>query len=151
MNQIQALIPFVDSANEILIKFPLPIIKVQMSQCAICKFCCQWCAYISDSGCQAPKDYELLEVCNAFPILIGNKDSRWPSFGIEQQGDVYPPEFGAFAVFGRSCQSTQDERQRTIYQLVARLINEGNRHFSIYEQCEDYSIHIRVLDPLKKN
>ena len=123
---LDSTLPLVDG-NTTKINFPLPIIEVQMSQCEICKFCCQWCGYISEKGCTAPADYNMLEVCRAFPVLIGNSDSRWPSFGIEGDGDVYPPEFGAFAVFGRNCQSTQDERQRTLFQLVARLLNNGHR------------------------
>ena len=130
------------------IKFPLPIITVEMSQCAICKFCCQWCGYIdSEKGCQAPDDYKMLEVCKSFPILIGNKDSRWPSLGIESNGDIYPPDFGAFAVYGRNCQSTQDERQRITFQFVAKLINDGKRNFTIFEKCKDYSLFIRVKAP----
>ncbi len=148
MATLEANLPVIDSAtSEIQIKFPLPIIKITMSQCAICKFCCQWCQYITDQGCKSPIDDPLLEVCQAFPVLISNKDSRWPSFGIEADGDIYPPEFGAFAVYGRMCQSTQDERQRILFQYVARTINKGKRSFSLYEQCEEYTIFVQVIDP----
>ena len=145
------IIPTLSEIGEIALKFPLPIITVQMSQCSLCKFCCQWCGYISEKGCQAPHDYDMLEVCKSFPVLIGNKESRWPSFGVEEQGDVYPPEFGAFAVYGRCCQSTQDERQRIVFQYVARLINAGKRSFTMYEECEDYSLFIDVKDPRDTN
>ena len=148
MEVLEANLSVIDSTSEINIKFPLPIIKISMSQCAICKFCCQWCQYITDHGCTSPSDDPLLEVCQAFPVLISNKDSRWPSFGIESDGDVYPPEFGAFAVYGRMC--TQDERQRAFFQFVARQINKGKRSFSVYEECEDYNILVRVHDPLTK-
>ena len=151
MEVLDARLPLLDAnASTINISFPLPQIKISMSQCAICKFCCQWCSYITDQGCTSPADDPLLEVCQAFPVLIGNKDSRWPSFGIESEGDVYPPEFGAFAVYGRMCQSTQDERQRAFFQFVARTINSGKRSFTVYEECEDYNILVRVIDPLKK-
>ena len=150
METLDANLPVIDAAlSEIAIKFPLPQIKIAMSQCAICKFCCQWCQYITDHGCTSPADDPLLEVCQAFPVLISNKDSRWPSIGIEADGDVYPPEFGAFAVYGRKCQSTQDERQRAFFQYVARTINQGKRSFTVYEECEDYNILVRVIDPLK--
>jgi hypothetical protein len=149
MAVLEANLPIIDSqSSNITIKFPLPKIKIIMSQCAICKFCCSWCQYITNKGCTSPTNDPLLEVCQAFPILIGNSESRWPSFGIESQGDVYPPEFGAFAVYGRSCQSTQDERQRLIYQFAAQLINGGKRSFSIFEECPDYTVYIQVLDPL---
>lgn len=152
MTAIESKIEFIDKiiTNEINIKFPLPTIVVQMSQCEICKFCCQWCGYVSEKGCEAPSDYSMLEVCRSFPILIGNKESRWPSFGIESKGDVYPPDFGAFAVYGRSCQSTQDERQRIFFQNIARLLNAGKRSFVVYEQCEDYTLHVTIKDPLIK-
>lgn len=150
MEALEANLPVIDpSSSEINIRFPLPLIKISMSQCAICKFCCQWCQYITDKGCTSPADDPLLEVCQAFPVLISNKDSRWPSFGIEADGDVYPPEFGAFAVFGRMCQSTQDERQRAFFQFVAREINRGKRSFTVYEECEEYNILVKVIDPLK--
>lgn len=148
MATLEANLSVIDlSETEIKISFPLPQIKITMSQCAICKFCCQWCQYITDKGCTSPPDDPLLEVCQAFPVLISNKDSRWPSFGVEADGDVYPPEFGAFAVYGRMCQSTQDERQRILFQYVARTINKGKRAFSVYEQCEDYTIFVQVIDP----
>lgn len=148
MQTLKPNLPVLDkSSSEIQINFPLPQIKITMSQCSICKFCCSWCQYITDKGCISPKDDPLLEVCQAFPVLIGNKDSRWPSFGVESQGDVYPPEFGAFAVYGRMCQSTQDERQRILFQYVASTINQGKRSFSVYEECADYNIYVRVIDP----
>ena len=151
MEALESNLPVIDSSSStVSIKFPLPQIKITMSQCAICKFCCQWCGYITDHGCTSPADDPLLEVCQAFPVLISNKDSRWPSFGIEADGDVYPPEFGAFAVYGRMCQSTQDERQRAFFQFVARTINTGKRSFAVYEECEDYNILVRVIDPLLK-
>lgn len=132
------------------LQFPLPLVNVTMSQCAICKFCCSWCGYISEEGCQAPPDYELLEVCRAFPILMGSSESRWPSLGVEEEGDVYPPDFGAFAVYGRNCQSTQDERQRVLFQLAARKLNNGERRFVVYEETPDYMVLIRVTDVLSR-
>ena len=131
------------------LKFPLPIVKTIFTTCKTCKYCCQWCDYISETGCTAPSNYEMLSLCNSFPILIGSGYGRYPSLGVGS--DQFPPEFGAFVQAGNHCLSLEDERQRSFFQFAAKKLNEGKRKFSLYLQEEDFSIYIEVKDPIESN
>ncbi|MFW9929498.1 MAG: hypothetical protein ACFFD1_08915 [Candidatus Thorarchaeota archaeon] len=130
--------------NNSKIQFPYPIIQTFFDTCKICKFCCQWCKFITPDGCGAPNEYELLSLCRSFPILIGNGYGFSPSLGLEDE--QYPKEFGAFVPIGNHCMSLQDERQRLVFQQAARYINEGFREFVIYTEEEDYYVLIIVKD-----
>ena len=130
------------------LKFPLPVVQCSFDICRICKYCCQWCEYITDKGCSAPGSYEVLSLCKSFPVLIGQGLSRNPSLGLWE--DQYPPEFGAFVPLGRHCMATMDERQRAIFQTAAKWINQGKREFVLYEECMDYFLLITVQDPIKQ-
>lgn len=136
--------------NQNVLRFPLPKVQCSFNICKVCQFCCQNCNYISPYGCTAPNNTQevpYLDVCKSFPILIGHGAGRNLSLGsFEEQ---FPPEFGAFVPLGRHCMATLDERQRIIFQLAAKWINDGKREFVIYDQCDDYFILITVSDPLK--
>ena len=136
--------------NTTTLRFPLPKIQCSFDICKKCQYCCQECHYITSNGCSAPNDTQIvpyLDVCKSFPILIGHGIGRNLSLGIFEE--QYPPEFGAFVPLGKHCMATLDERQRIIFQLAARWINEGKREFIVYEQCADYFVLITVIDPLK--
>ncbi|MHA2362896.1 MAG: hypothetical protein ACXAC7_02995 [Candidatus Hodarchaeales archaeon] len=130
-----------DKKNKL--KFPLPVVNCSFNACRTCHYCCQWCDYVTDTGCSAPDTYEMLSLCNAFPILIGHGESRNPSLGL--WNDQFPAEFGAFVPLGRECLATMDERQRVLFQKAANFINNGLTDFTLFEQCLDYFIHIRVF------
>ncbi|OLS25999.1 MAG: hypothetical protein HeimC3_12730 [Candidatus Heimdallarchaeota archaeon LC_3] len=137
------------SNNETTIKFPLPVIETSFNSCKDCKYCCQWCEYITPNGCNAPSDYELLTICKSFPILIGPGDGINPSLGlIDEQ---FPSNFGAFVPLGNKCQSVQDEKQRIVFQQAARYLNEGIRNFIIYYEENSITLYIKITDPSRNN
>ena len=131
------------------IRFPLPKISCSFDICARCRFCCQWCAYVSEKGCTAMESYEVLSLCKAFPILIGPGEGRAPSLGVSE--DQMPPEFGAYVPLGNHCLATLDERQRSLFQFAAHLLNYGHRRFALYQAESDYFVLIRVTEPPLKS
>ena len=126
-------------------RFPLPVVVCSFDTCKKCKYCCQWCKYLGPTGCAAPSDYALLDLCRSFPILIGSPEGRNPSLGIG--ADQFASKFGAFVPLGNHCLATSDERQRAVFQLAAKWLNEGQRQFTIFLAEDDFFVLIEVKEP----